>query len=45
MQLEFCLQKWVKCENITKVKYSSNKNIKNTQTKIFRSSKHYSLLF
>ena len=42
---EFCLQKWKKCGNITPVKYSSNKKIKNSKTKIYRSIKNYSLLY
>lgn len=43
--IEFSLQKWVKTNNISKVKYSENKDKKSSKTKIYRSPKHYSLLY
>lgn len=42
--MEFTLQEWKKCGDVKKVKYSSNKDIKSSNTKIFRSVKPYSLL-
>lgn len=43
--LEFSLQRWVKTNNISKVKYSENRDKKSGKTKIYRSPKHYSLLY
>ncbi len=43
--IEFSLQEWKKSHNISEVKYSENKNKKSSKTKIFRSTKHYSLLY
>lgn len=42
---KYCLQEWVKCQNINNVKYTSNSDIKNNKTKIFRSKKLISLLY
>lgn len=42
---QFTLQEWNICGDIKKVKYSSNNIIKSRNTKIFRSTKHYTLLF
>lgn len=41
----FTLLEWKACGNVTTVKYSSNKNIKSSKTKIMRSSKLYSLIY
>lgn len=41
---ELSLQEWIKCINISQVKYSQNIYKKSNKTKIFRSLKHYSLL-
>ncbi len=41
----FTLQEWSKCGNVSVVKYSANKNLKTQNTRIFRSTKHYSLLY
>lgn len=43
--VEFSLQEWKKCNNISQVKYSENKDKKSSKTKIFRSTKNYSLLY
>jgi hypothetical protein len=43
--LEFSLQEWKKSNNISQVKYSENKYKKSSNTKIYRSTKHYSLLY
>lgn len=41
---EFSLQEWKKSNNISQVKYSENVDKKSSKTKIFRSTKQYSLL-
>lgn len=43
--IEFSLQEWKKSSNVSKVKYSKNKNKKSNKTKIFRSPKHFSLIY
>lgn len=43
--IELSLQEWKKSNNISQVKYSENKDKKSSKTKIFRSTKHYSLLY
>lgn len=43
--IDFSFQEWKKSNNISQVKYSENKHKKSTKTKIFRSPKHYSLLY
>lgn len=43
--IEFSLQEWQKSYNVSQVKYSENKNIKSSKTRIFRSVKQYSLLY
>ncbi|SDQ09847.1 hypothetical protein SAMN05421664_0467 [Chryseobacterium soldanellicola] len=43
--IEFSIQEWKKSNNISEVKYSKNTEKKSNKTKVFRSSKHYSLLY
>ena len=43
--IEFSLQVWKKSNNVSQVKYTENKGKKSNKTKIFRSQKHYSLLY
>lgn len=43
--IEFSLQEWKKSNSISQVKYSESKDKKSRKTKIFRSQKHYSLLY
>lgn len=43
--IEFSLQEWKKSNSVSQVKYSENKDKKSVKTKIFRSQKHYSLLY
>jgi len=43
--VELSLQEWRKSKNISQVKYSENKDKKSSKTKIFRSTKHFSLIY
>lgn len=43
--IEFSLQEWKKSNNVSQVKYSKNTAKKSNKTKIYRSPKHYSLLY
>lgn len=43
--IEFSLQEWKRSNSVAQVRYSENKDKKSRKTKIFRSQKHYSLLY
>ena len=43
--IEISLQEWIKSSNVSQVKYSTNTDKKSSRTKIFRSSKHFSLIY